>query len=150
MEYDRHDQRKNDRKTNILENNGFKCHLIKINFMCKHNNYVPSTSKNISILKDWDRKIKLPPIEVEVISSIEINYPMNIFDISNDNALKDWRSPAVFQQSLYDYSENGKPYAYYGNVQGDKNIRLYEHMFYGMKGNYILIIYNSIYYNFSG
>lgn len=54
MECDEHDLSKNERKTNILEQNGFKCHLIERNCMCKHNNYQPSTSKTLSVLQKWD------------------------------------------------------------------------------------------------
>lgn len=90
----------------------------------------PSPQKQKQGIK---RKRKPNPLDVEPFSSIEINYPMNIFDITNDN-VKDWRLSASFQQSLYDHSENGKPYAYYANAQDQEDIWLYEHMFYGMKG----------------
>jgi hypothetical protein len=54
MECDEHDVAKNQRKTDILERNNFKCMLVERNCMCKHNDYVPSTSKSLSLLRKWD------------------------------------------------------------------------------------------------
>ncbi len=54
MECDEHDASKNERKTSILERNGFKCFLIERNCMCKHNNYKASSAPSMSTLKKWD------------------------------------------------------------------------------------------------
>jgi len=54
MECDEHDVQKNERKTSILESNGFKCQLIERNCMCKHDQYVPSSAKHLSVLQKWD------------------------------------------------------------------------------------------------
>jgi FkbM family methyltransferase len=54
MECDEHDVSKNQRKTDILERNGFKCTLVERNCMCKHNDYIPSSSKQLSMLRKWD------------------------------------------------------------------------------------------------
>lgn len=54
MECDQHDISKNQRKTDILEANGFKCDLVERNCMCKHNKYEPHTSPSISALRKWD------------------------------------------------------------------------------------------------
>ena len=51
MECDEHDTIRNKRKTDILENNNFKCTLIERNCMCKHNDYVPSSAATKSRLK---------------------------------------------------------------------------------------------------
>eukprot|EP01031_Cornospumella_fuschlensis_P042130 gene42130-51445_t len=49
MECDMHDNTKNERKTSILEANGFKCQLIERNCMCKNNAYEPREAKEKSI-----------------------------------------------------------------------------------------------------
>jgi hypothetical protein len=54
MECDMHDTTKNDRKTSILEANGFKCHLIERNCMCKNNLYTPSEARKKSIEWSYD------------------------------------------------------------------------------------------------
>lgn len=54
MECDEHDISKNERKTSILEKNGFKCTLVERNCMCKHQDYSASSSKSLSTLKKWD------------------------------------------------------------------------------------------------
>jgi hypothetical protein len=54
MECDDHDVSKNKRKTDIIEANNFKCHLIERNCMCKHNDYVASSAPTLSALKKWD------------------------------------------------------------------------------------------------
>lgn len=54
MECDEHDIAKNKRKTDIIEANGFTCHLIERNCMCKNNNYKPSSAPSLSTLKKWD------------------------------------------------------------------------------------------------
>ena len=54
MECDEHDVQKNERKTSILESNGFKCQLVERNCMCKHDRYVPSSAKSLSVLQKWD------------------------------------------------------------------------------------------------
>ena len=51
MECDEHDTVRNKRKTDILENNNFKCTLVERNCMCKHNDYVPSNAATKSRLK---------------------------------------------------------------------------------------------------
>ena len=54
MECDEHDISKNERKTNILEANGFKCTLVERNCMCQNKDFVPSSSSAKSELKKWD------------------------------------------------------------------------------------------------
>lgn len=54
MECDEHDISKNERKTSILERNGFKCTLVERNCMCKHSEYQASSSKKLSTLRKWD------------------------------------------------------------------------------------------------
>jgi hypothetical protein len=55
MECDEHDISKNERKTSILERNGFKCMLIERNCMCKHEDFQPSVSPNsLTVLKKWN------------------------------------------------------------------------------------------------
>jgi len=54
MECDEHDISKNERKTSILERNGFKCTLVERNCMCKHTEYQASSSKKLSTLRKWD------------------------------------------------------------------------------------------------
>ena len=54
MECDQHDVSKNERKTNIIESNGFKCHLVERNCMCINKGYKPSTAPSLSVLKKWD------------------------------------------------------------------------------------------------
>lgn len=54
MECDEHDLSKNARKTDILEANGFKCHLIERNCMCKHNDYTPKSAPTKSELRKWN------------------------------------------------------------------------------------------------
>eukprot|EP01038_Epipyxis_sp_PR26KG_P008297 gene8297-11228_t len=54
MECDEHDLSKNERKTSILERNGFQCQLIERNCMCKHKDYTASTSPSLSELRKWD------------------------------------------------------------------------------------------------
>jgi hypothetical protein len=54
MECDEHDVSKNKRKTDILENNGFKCELVERNCMCKHNSYQASSAPTKSMLRKWD------------------------------------------------------------------------------------------------
>lgn len=54
MECDMHDVTKNERKTSILEANGFKCQLIERNCMCKNNNYMPREAANKSIQWKFD------------------------------------------------------------------------------------------------
>lgn len=54
MECDEHDVHKNERKTSILESHGFKCRLVERNCMCKHDRYVPSSAKSLSVLQKWD------------------------------------------------------------------------------------------------
>ena len=57
MECDAHDIKKNSRKTDILEANNFKCHLIERNCMCKHNDFKPSVkTSDKTILKKYDGK----------------------------------------------------------------------------------------------
>lgn len=54
MECDMHDTTKNERKTSILEANGFTCHLIERNCMCKNKAFVPSEAKEKSIKWSYD------------------------------------------------------------------------------------------------
>ena len=54
MECDDHDISKNQRKTDILEANGFKCTLIERNCMCRHKNFQASAAPEKSELKMWD------------------------------------------------------------------------------------------------
>ena len=54
MECDAHDISKNNRKTDILESNGFKCALIERNCMCIHEKFKPISRKEKSILKKYD------------------------------------------------------------------------------------------------
>jgi hypothetical protein len=54
MECDMHDPTKDERKTKILEQNGFKCELIERNCMCKNNLYTPSEAKEKSIKWEFD------------------------------------------------------------------------------------------------
>jgi hypothetical protein len=54
MECDEHDVSKNQRKTDILESNGFKCTLVERNCMCRHNSFQPSAAPEKSELKMWD------------------------------------------------------------------------------------------------
>lgn len=54
MECDEHDNTKNNRKTSILEANGFKCFLVERNCMCKHKEYKPSTAEVLTPLKKWN------------------------------------------------------------------------------------------------
>ena len=54
MECDEHDISKNERKTSILEANGFECHLIERNCMCKNKAYTASSSTSKSALRKWD------------------------------------------------------------------------------------------------
>jgi FkbM family methyltransferase len=54
MECDEHDVSKNERKTSILEANGFKCELVERNCMCRNVNYRPSTAPSRTVLKKWD------------------------------------------------------------------------------------------------
>ena len=54
MECDEHDISKNERKTSILERNGFQCTLVERNCMCKHRDYIASSSKSLSVLRKWD------------------------------------------------------------------------------------------------
>mmetsp|Transcript_22340 Transcript_22340/g.37375 ORF Transcript_22340/g.37375 Transcript_22340/m.37375 type:complete len:343 (-) Transcript_22340:146-1174(-) len=54
MECDEHDLAKNERKTSILESNGFQCTLIERNCMCKNKAYTASTAKSLSELRKWD------------------------------------------------------------------------------------------------
>ena len=63
MECDDHDISKNTRKTSILESNGFECHLIHRNCMCKHESYVPRASpnptpvENLNLFESWKEYI---------------------------------------------------------------------------------------------
>ena len=82
------------------------------------------------------RKRKPSALEAEPFSSIEINYPMHIFDISGD--LGDWRSTAVFSTELYDSSDRDKPYLGYARAQDQEDVWLYENWFYGMKGKLVV------------
>lgn len=54
MECDEHDISKNERKTSILEANGFKCELVERNCMCKNVNYKASSAPERTVLKKWD------------------------------------------------------------------------------------------------
>jgi FkbM family methyltransferase len=54
MECDEHDITKNERKTNILEANGFKCELVERNCMCKNLLYTSSKAPARTELKKWD------------------------------------------------------------------------------------------------
>ena len=54
MECDEHDISKNKRKTDILENNGFKCELIERNCMCRHRLFTPRAAPEKSALRKWD------------------------------------------------------------------------------------------------
>lgn len=54
MECDEHDISKNERKTSILEANGFKCTLVERNCMCKHKDFKPSEAPAKSMLRKWD------------------------------------------------------------------------------------------------
>lgn len=54
MECDEHDISKNERKTSILESNGFKCQLVERNCMCKHKSYEPRAAPERSALRKWD------------------------------------------------------------------------------------------------
>lgn len=54
MECDQHDNSKNSRKTDILENNGFKCQLVERNCMCKNTKYAPHAAPAQSVLRKWD------------------------------------------------------------------------------------------------
>ena len=44
MECDSHDPAKNDKKMDLLRNNGFKCELVVRNCMCTHRTFVPSVA----------------------------------------------------------------------------------------------------------
>lgn len=54
MECDEHDVTKNERKTSILERNGFKCELVERNCMCKHRDFEPKAAPSKSMLRKWD------------------------------------------------------------------------------------------------
>lgn len=54
MECDAHDLEKNKRKTDILENNNFKCILVERNCMCKHNNFISKSAPVKSELYKFD------------------------------------------------------------------------------------------------
>lgn len=54
MECDEHDITKNERKTSILEANGFKCELVERNCMCKNLLYTSSKAPARTELKMWD------------------------------------------------------------------------------------------------
>lgn len=54
MECDEHDNAKNERKTSILEANGFQCILVERNCMCKHKEYKPYTATELTELKKYD------------------------------------------------------------------------------------------------
>lgn len=54
MECDEHDISKNERKTSILEANGFKCELVERNCMCKNVNYKAISAPSRTVLKKWD------------------------------------------------------------------------------------------------
>lgn len=54
MECDEHDIEKNNRKTSILESNGFACELIERNCMCKHKDFTPHSTDHKSTLRKWD------------------------------------------------------------------------------------------------
>ena len=54
MECDEHDETKNKRKMNILENNGFECRMVERNCMCKHKDFVASAAPVKSALRKWD------------------------------------------------------------------------------------------------
>jgi len=79
------------------------------------------------------RKRKPTPLDAEPFSTIEVNYPMNIFDIGGSDS-KDWRSTAIFSSYLHDLSEKDKPYLGFARAQDQEDVWLYENWFYGMKG----------------
>lgn len=54
MECDEHDIIKNERKTSIIEEHNFKCHLIERNCMCINKSYKPSSATSLSKLMKWD------------------------------------------------------------------------------------------------
>jgi hypothetical protein len=54
MECDQHDVSKNQRKTDILERNGFKCSLVERNCMCLHRDFKAHESMEKSVLKRWN------------------------------------------------------------------------------------------------
>lgn len=54
MECDEHDISKNRRKTDIVEANGFKCHLVERNCMCINKTFQPHSAPSKSTLKKWD------------------------------------------------------------------------------------------------
>lgn len=54
MECDDHDLSKNERKTNILEQNNFKCELVDRNCMCRNKDFKISSSEHRTALKKWD------------------------------------------------------------------------------------------------
>lgn len=54
MECDEHDTTKNERKTSILERNGFICELIERNCMCRNKDYKISSAPYRTPLKKFD------------------------------------------------------------------------------------------------
>ena len=54
MECDDHDVSKNERKTSILERNGFICQLVERNCMCRHRDFRLSSANYRTELKKWD------------------------------------------------------------------------------------------------
>lgn len=89
------------------------------------------------------RKRKPSPLDAEPFSTIEINYPMNIFDISSSggggDSHRDWRSTAVFSSELRELSDKtDKPYLGFARAQDQEDVWLYENWFYGMTNGVIM------------
>jgi hypothetical protein len=88
------------------------------------------------------RKRKPSPLDAEPFSTIEVNYPMNIFDISSEgggDSHRDWRSTAVFSSELRGLSDRtDKPYLGFARAQDQEDVWLYENWFYGMTDGVIM------------
>ena len=92
------------------------------------------------------RKRKPSPLDAEAFSTIEVNYPMNIFDISSSSgeggggdSHRDWRSTAIFSSELREVSDRiDKPYLGFARAQDQEDVWLYENWFYGMTDGVIM------------
>jgi hypothetical protein len=71
-----------------------------------------------------------------MVQALTINYPLSIFDVSNENF--NWKLPARFSKDLYAISKNSQPYKYLSQAQDQEDIWLYENWFYGMKDGVIM------------
>lgn len=88
-------------------------------------------------LRGKGRRFKKQIEDREQANSFTVAFPMGLLsDSANSPIEKNWRSPAVRSQELYDRSEDGKPYAYLSKAQDQEDIWLYENWFYGLKGNH--------------